>query len=497
MQLRPYQEASKEGLRQGFRDQHIRQILCASTGAGKSIIMLSMIKSALEKGSRILFVCERRILVEQFSSHLDSVNIDHGILMASHWRWRPDRKIQVASAQTLEKMESLPLFDIVFVDEIHAAMRKSIINMFNMFPKMKVVGATATPFSPKLGGHFTNVVNVITMRELVADGHLVPFRVFAAKEIDTDGLKTAFDGEFEREGMEIRARQITGDVVSDYIRLSMEIFGELRKGIVFTSGIAHGTDLAVKFNDEGINAVQISSNDDDEYKADVLKDFKRADSEIKIVLSSEILERGFDQSDIDFVILAKAVKKSFSKFVQMIGRGARPHPEKKVCIVQDHGSNWIRFEKQWNELYNNGVSELSSAPDKELKKEPTQKEKEAAKCPKCGRIGGGNPCASCGHVRPTRNEVVNVPGQMLELTMQDAGKPEKYSSEYKEQWYQGLIATLRNAGKNENRAYHLYKEKFKIEPAWKKVPGSVITKAACDAQGYMQRANIAFAKSKK
>jgi len=467
--LRPYQDKSKEMLRQGFRESHIRQILCASTGAGKSVIMLSMIESALEKGSRILFICERRILVEQFSAHLDSLKIDHGILMAKHWRFRPDRKVQVASAQTLERMESIPMFDIVFIDEAHACMRKSVVNLFNIFPSMRVVGATATPFSPKLAGHFTNVVNVVTMRELVDDGHLVPFRAFAAKEINTDGLKTAFDGEFEKEGLETRARQITGDVVSDYIRLSTEIFGELRKGIVFTSGIAHGADLAAKFNEAGVNAVQISSNDDDEYKADVLKDFKRPDSDIKLVLSSEILERGFDQGDIYFVILAKAIKKSFSKFVQMIGRGARPHPGKEVCIVQDHGNNWLRFNELWSELYSSGVKELSPEPDKAQKKEPTPKEKEAAKCPKCGALWAGNSdvCAHCGMVRVRRNEVTVTPGEMLELDT-TAVKKEKFSSEYKEQFYQELLGYARTKNYSEGWAYHKYKERFKIAPAWKK-----------------------------
>ena len=494
--LRPYQEKSKESLRQGFRENHIRQILCASTGAGKSVIMLSMIKSALEKDSRVLFICERRILVEQFSAHLDFSGVDHGILMAKHWRFRPDRKVQVASAQTLEKMESLPVFDIVFIDEVHAAMRKSIVNMIKTRPNMKIIGATATPFNPKLGEHFSNVVNVITMRELVDEGHLVPFRVFAAKEIDTEGLKTAFDGEFEKEGMETRARQITGDVVSDYIRLSTDIFGELRKGIVFTSGIAHGADLAQKFNESGVNAVQISSNDDDEFKAEVLKDFKRSDTDIKLVLSSEILERGFDQSDIDFVILAKAVKKSFSKFVQMIGRGARPHPSKEVCIIQDHASNWIRFSEQWNKLYEEGVSELTSAPDKDQKKEPSKEQKEAAKCPSCGRIGGGNPCASCGHARPIRNLVTTVPGAMCELTFGEV-KKEKYSSEFKEDWYNSMLWILERKGKNTNRAFHLYLEKFGIQPAWKKSPKVPSIEMQKDVEGYLQRANIAFAKSSK
>jgi len=62
---RPYQVQSIESLRQGFRENHTRQVLAAPTGSGKSVIMLDMIKSSIAKGSRVCFICERRVLVEQ------------------------------------------------------------------------------------------------------------------------------------------------------------------------------------------------------------------------------------------------------------------------------------------------------------------------------------------------------------------------------------------------------------------------------------------------
>jgi len=493
MKLRPYQDRSVQSLREGFGNGHTRQVLCASTGAGKSIIMLAMIKLAMEKDSRVLFICERRVLVEQFSAHLAHAGIDHGVIMARHWRWRPDRRIQVASAQTLERMEGFPKFDICFIDEVHASMRKSVVEMIKLFPNMKIVGATATPFNPKLAEHFSSVTNVITMRELVDDGHLVPFRVFAASEIDVDGLKIDSMGEFEKKGMEDRARRITGDVVADYIRLTNQIYGEQRKGIVFSSGIAHGQDLMQKFNESGVMAVQISSNDTDEFKAEVLADFKKPDTHIKLVISSEILERGFDQSDIDFVILAKAVKKSFSKFVQMIGRGARLHPSKEFAIVQDHGNNWIRFAEQWDELYGSGVTELTSAPDKSLKKEPSKKQKEDAKCPKCGRINGGNPCAQCGHVRPLRNEVVAVAGKMEELNGTSTKKAVGvHTSEYKKAFYEGLVFYARSKGMKDGWAFFKYQERFNIKPAWEKIAAP----PSSDVLSFIFSQNIRHGKSK-
>lgn len=490
---RPYQVASIEGLRQGFRDHHTRQVLAAPTGAGKSVIMLEMIERAREKGSRILFICERRILVEQFSRHLDAQRIDHGIMMAKHWRFKPQELVQIATAQTLEKMESWPAFDICFVDEIHACMRKSIKQMMTNFPKLKVVGATATPFHPELGKYFSSVTSVISMGELVEKAYLVPFRVFVAHEIDTTGIKIVA-GEWKKDELEARGQQIVGDVVADYIRISNEVFGRHSKAICFSCGVAHGADLARKFAESGVNAVQISSNDEDEYRAEVLADFAKPDTSINVLISVSILSRGFDQTDVEHVILARPLKKSFSEHVQMVGRGARSHPEKKFCVIQDNSGNWLRFKESWDDFYTNGVSSLNEGPDEKPRKEPSEKDKAAAKCPRCGHLwtSGSDVCSHCGAIRARRNEVNAVAGEMSELTL--VAKVEKFSIEYKTDFYAQLIGYCELKGQAPGAAYHRYIEKFGVGPSMLKPAAKEPTPGVLS---WIRSRQIAYAKRRK
>lgn len=464
---RPYQLQSIESLRVGFREKHKRQVLCAPTGGGKSVIMMEMIKAAIKKGSRILFICERRILVEQFSRHLDSIRIDHGIMMSDHWRFKPQELVQIATAQTLEKMDSWPAFDICFIDEIHACMRASIKRMMGTFPDLKVIGATATPFHPQLGNYFSRVTSVISMRELVEQSYLVPYRVFVAHEIDTTGIKIVA-GEWKKDDLEKRGQQIVGDVVADYIRISNEVFGGYRKTICFSCGVAHGADLVQKFNDAGINAVQIVSNDEDAYRAEVLADFARPDSDIKVLISVSILSRGFDQTDVEHVILARPLKKSFSEHVQMIGRGARSHDGKRFCVIQDNSGNWLRFQESWDEFYSNGVSELTGDQDKKSRKEPTQREKEAAKCPRCGHLwtSGSDVCSHCGAVRSRKNAVLAVAGEMTELSL--VPKKEKYTAEFKTDFYAQLLGFAYEKNIKPGFAYYKYRDKFGVGPSMEK-----------------------------
>lgn len=466
MELRRYQHDSIEALRQGFRDGYNRQVLCAATGAGKSIVMLAMIQSAIEKNSRIGFVCERRILAEQFSKHLDAHGIEHGVLMSKHYRFRPQEKIQVISAQTMERMDSIPVFDILFIDEIHACLRASIINLFKMRPNMKVVGATATPFHKTLSTYFKSVTNVVTMRELVDEGYLLPYRVFIAHEIDVSKIKVVA-GEWAQDELESKSLQIVGDIVSDYCEISQRVYGRNAKAICFSAGIAHGKELVAKFAESNVNAVQLTCETEDELKAEILKDFSRADTDIDILISVGILARGYDETSIEHVILAKPLRKSFSDFVQMIGRGARPHEGMQFCTVQDNSGNWLRFKDQWDNLYNNGVDVLPEGGEKPPKKELTEKEKKAVTCPRCTALMSSDTCAICGFMREKKNKMETVAGEMLELSASPV-KKEKFSADYKADWYAQALGYAQNKGYAAGSAYYKFKDKFGVFPSMAK-----------------------------
>lgn len=465
--LRQYQSDSIESLREGFRQQHKRQVLAASCGAGKSLMSIHLIQQVVDKGKKVLFICDRRILIEQFSRHLDAHNLDHSVVMAGHWRYRPHAQVHVASIQTLERMDSWPVVDLIIVDEIHAVMRKSLKTMLNNHPHLNVVGLTATPFHNELPDYFTSVTNVVTMAELVDDGFLVPFRVFRGVEVDTTGVKVSM-GEWQSDELEKRGLKIVGDVVADYIKTYTEVWGAPKKSIIFSSGCAHGEELVRKFAEHGLNFIQISYKDTEEYKNEVLQEFAKPDTDIIGLISSEVLQRGYDQTDIEHVVLARPLRKSFSMHVQMVGRGARPHPEKKFCVIQCNSGNWMRFKDDWEELYHNGVKTLSSDVDKKTRKEKTAKEKKESCCPRCKQIWPTlrtDICPTCGFKRERKSTVEAVAGEMVELT---GAVKEKFTREYKDNFYAELLGYAVEKGHNLGSAFYRYKEKFGVGPAGKK-----------------------------
>lgn len=460
LQLRDYQVEVMNSLREKIQQGHRAIMLYLPTGGGKTEVACSLLHATKQKSNKASMIMDRRVLCDQTSKRLDKYSIDHGVLMANHWRWRPEQHIQICSAQTLERMESFPASKLMIIDEAHCS-RKSIIEYIENSSHV-VVGLSASPFTRGLGNTYTAVVSGATTSQLVEKGALVPLRVFIAKEIDMTGAKKVAGEWSDKEATE-RGIRITGDIVSEWIKKTHELFGEPKKTICFCAGVAHGEDISRKFAEAGYNFVAISYKDDEEYKREVIEDFSRPDTAINGLIATDILSKGFDCADVMIGISARPFTKSFSSHVQQLGRVMRPIEGKKYAAWLDHSGNYIRFREEWDDLYHNGVISLD---DRDVvQKEPSQKEKEAAKCPKCGAAwpSRSDTCVACGYTHVGRNEIIAKAGEMEEL--KSGATKEKFSMEYKTGFYASLLLYGQQKGYKEGWAYFQYKARFNVGPA--------------------------------
>lgn len=491
LSLRPHQVSTLDSLRYGFAQGHRAQILYAPCGAGKTEIAVSMMDGSAKKNRRSAMLVDLKLLCAQTSARLAKYAIDHGVIQPQSPRYRPELPIQVCMVQTLEARGGFPAVDLLVVDEAHT-LRTSVIEFVKNNPSIKVVGLSGSPFTKGLANTYTNVVSACTVNDLIRDGFLISPRVFIAKQVDMTGAKKVAGEWSDKEATE-RGIKITGDIVSEWISKTNEVFGGPKKTIVFCSGVAHGADLVQKFSEAGYNFISVSYKDDDEYKAQVLEDFAKPDTEIHGLIATDLLTKGFDVTDVCVGVSARPFSKSFSAHVQQLGRIMRPHDSKDTAIWLDHSGNFLRFRDQWDELCANGVQELDDGAEK-TKPEPTENEKEAAKCPKCGCIWNSatDVCAHCGFVRARKNDVVNVAGEMTELTL--VPKKEKYTAEFKADFYAQLIGYGESKGHAPGAAYHRYIEKFGVGPSMAKPAPKEPTP---EVLNWIKSRQIAFAKRKK
>ncbi len=460
--LRAHQTTIIDKLRAGFAAGNRAQVLYGPCAFGKTEVAISLMHAAAKKGRRSAMILDRRVLCTQTSARLLKYRIDHGVLMAGSAMYRPDQAIQVCTAQTLEKRESFPGVDLLIIDEAHC-MRNETVEFIRNNPAVKVIGLSGSPFTKGMGAVYSSVESAVTIDQLVEQGWLIRPRVFIAQEIDMTGARKVA-GEWSAAETTKRGIQITGDIVSEWVAKTHEIFGGPRKTIVFCSGVAHGEDLVRKFSEAGYNFVSISYKDDDDYKSDVLAEFDKPDTDIHGIIATDILTKGFDQSDVMIGVSARPFSKSFSSHVQQIGRIMRTHPGKEQAIWLDHSGNYLRFRDAWDDLCANGVQELDDGAEKP-KPEPTDKEKAAAKCPRCSALwpSHSDTCAHCGLVRERKSAVVEVAGEMREIGARQ--KQEKYSAEYKRDFYAQLLGYAKSRGNKPGSAYFRYKEKFGVFPS--------------------------------
>lgn len=458
LSLRPLQLKAVEAVRQAFRDGHRCVVLYAPTGFGKSECAISMMSATADKGNRAAMILDRIVLCNQTSARLDKYGIAHGVLQSGHWRFRPYERIQVCSAQTLEKRGDLPDMKVLFVDECHSQRQQT--SEFIKASKINVVGLTATPFAKGMGEVYSHVVCVTTTDELVREKFLVPLKVFVAKEIDMTGAKKVA-GEWSEGEVAKRGIQITGDIVSEWSKKTHEIFGGPRKTIVFCAGVAHGDDLAKKFAEAGYDFRAISYKTDEDLKKAIIDDFSRPDTTINGLIATDILTKGFDVPDVMIGVSARPFSKSLSSHIQQMGRVMRSNPGKEFGLWIDHSGNYLGFQEDWEDVYYNGVHDLDDGKEKP-RKEKTPKEREEMKCPQCRAVGtlAGGMCSFCGHQMPTRSQVEVVPGELTELEAKRAKKEDK------QDFYSQLLgwADYKSFQNKEGWAAHKFQAKFGVWP---------------------------------
>ena len=484
---REFQLTAHNALRQGFRNGHKNQIIMAPTGAGKTYLGLRICNEAMQRGKRAVFLCDRTTLIDQTSAVADRYGLfNHGVIQAEHYRRRPDELLQIASVQTVAKRGFWPQVDVLVVDEAHTTYKAW--TEFANNTKAAVIGLSATPFTAGLGKIFTNLINATTMHDLTQNGVLVPMRIFSCSKPDMTGADTA-GGEWTDKAAEERELMIVGDVVADWQR-----FGDNRKTIVFGATIKHCEELCKQFINAGIMAAVFTADTTKKEREDLLKEYRKPNSHLKVLISVEALAKGFDVPDVGCICDARPLRKSLSTAIQMWGRGLRSSPEtgKVDCHLLDFSGNIIRFFDDFNEIYFNGLDSLDSGDklDKTVRKD---EDYEVKGCPRCGYTPFSKRCMACGFEKISVQVTEVLPGDMKEIFIGKGSDKKKLADNAQHLWHQ-LVAYVKHHSApdmQQGRAYHLFKQITGQDPTWKftTAPQVEISK---NVYNKIQQMNIAY-----
>jgi superfamily II DNA or RNA helicase len=317
--------------------KHKRGVVFAPTSAGKTHIMLGILKSLPPK-TPTLFLCNRKSLVEQNYQEMIKWGLeDVGRL---YDRYKEPNMITCSTIQSLHKIEDLlPLFKVLIVDEIH--------DMTSKKPKqyyVKLKGAciriavSATPF--KFGekdksqkytvkGHFGPVLKTKTAdtkRGVLTTKKLQERNILSKSKctfypIDEPRIPYAIYQDAITEG--IAENPHFHEIVT---RLAKKLQG---RTLILVERIAHGDALA----DMIPGALWIQGKDDLDTRQIVIEKLQAATDDTVAIATHQIFNTGIN------VFLHNLINAAGGKaehlIIQRMGRGLRTADDKETLDYYD------------------------------------------------------------------------------------------------------------------------------------------------------------------
>lgn len=435
--LRSYQGTLVESTRANFILGKRNQLLVLPTGGGKTVCFSYMAGAAKSKGLTVWILAHRVELLEQISRTLRDFGIAHGMIAPGYLGDRR-QQVQVASVFTLaRRLDRYEKPDLIIVDEAHHAISKSTWGMvIKANPQAKLLGVTATPIrlsGEGLGDLFECMVQGPTVAELIEQGALSPYRLFAPAGVDLSGVHSKM-GDFVRGELAeaMNKRSITGDAVSHYRKLA-----DGKRAVAFCVSVEHAEHVAAQFREAGIPAASIDGGMDKVLRQSVLASFSAGD--LRVLTSCDLISEGFDVPAIEVAILLRPTQ-SLGLYLQQVGRCLRVFPGKTEAIILDHAGNVKRHglpdeDRVWT----------LEGKAKKRKSKPT--EVPVKTCPKCfATVASAATDCACGHhFEPVERKIEHVEGELQEIDPA-AARREARIEQGRAQTEQDLVAIGRARG---------------------------------------------------
>lgn len=417
MELRQYQQDAINQLRNSFARGNKHVILCAPTGAGKTVIFSTMVALAAKVSKKVLIVTDRIELLTQSGGALNYHSIKPTEITAKGTKIDLGGQIYTAMVETLARRLKKANYanwfaslDLIIFDEAH----KQAFN--KLFPYISdttyVIGATATPHrdgnQESLDDFYTDIIEPVTISKLIELGYLAKPRYFGI-EIDMSEVKTtAGDYNLASQAQMYQKKKIYVGVVENYKRICNNL-----KTLVFCATIETSQQIRDEFKRHGLNAKHLDSEMSDTERTDILNWYHSTSN--AILCNVGILTTGFDAPTTQCVILYRATK-SLPLYLQMVGRGARIADGKNTFFVLDFGDNINRF-KYWH----------IERPWSLKKKEKREGDglTPLKNCPKCKAfvLASAKECDECGHkFHPSQKEIQEAKLVELKDEMQELPK---------------------------------------------------------------------------
>jgi superfamily II DNA or RNA helicase len=349
-ELRPYQVETVDMFVAALRETGRAQVVLA-TGLGKTVVMAEAVAQLYRDGvipeDKVLVLAGTRELVDQlqrsFWDQLPKWISTHRLMGGeepSYWDG-----ITFATVQSvLSRLEELPRFGLVLIDEAHHIGSESFREVIAALAAPMIGGVTATPWRGD-GYDIDLLLGQPVARIGIAEGLRKGFLCEADYRLLADNIDWEFvrDRSAHRYSLQQLNRKLlipTRD--EEAAKIIREAFTRERRraAVIFCSTIVHAQTFAAMLRLFGFRAEAITGDMDPRTRDKTMASFRRG--HLDVVTTRDLFNEGVDVPDVDMIAFMR-VTHSRRIFVQQLGRGLRISPDKDKVVVLDFVSDLRRI----------------------------------------------------------------------------------------------------------------------------------------------------------
>ena len=338
--------------------------------SGKSYIILEICNSAQKRGSNVLILAHRRILLRQHGRLIKNARLESVFTEVNH-------------------LGENGKVDLIIIDEAHISGADSYLKVCEYY-KCPVIGFTATAkrLDNKPLSIFNCIINGIDADSLIERKLIAPYDLYAPKlNIDLKDIKmSGSDFNNEELGNVMMDRRIYGDIIKYYHELA-----DNKQALAYCTNVKHSQSICELFNSNGISAKHIDSHTPENIRDQVIQEFK--EGKFKILCNCNLISEGITLPECEACLLLRPTQ-SETLYIQQSCRCLTPNLNKHAIIIDYVGNCYTHgmpTEKRIYDMKPTRIRNASREPDiivRECKNCLRVYKGNDSKCPYCGYENG-------------------------------------------------------------------------------------------------------------
>ncbi len=364
--LRDYQQQMYLRIREELRKH---QGVCAvlPCRSGKTWIIKQICDDAEKKGSNVLILTHRRLLLRQHMGLIKNARFESVFTEVNHLGENGNP-------------------DLIIIDEAHISAAASYQKVCEYYTCKRILfTATAKRLDNKPLNLCDVIINGISADELINRGLIAPYDLYAPK-LNIDLSKVSMSGaDFNNEELSqtMCDKKIYGDIIKYYRQLA-----DGKQALAYCVNIKHSKSICELFNSNGIPACHMDATTPEKERDRIMADFKAG--KFTVLCNCNLISEGITVPECECCMLLRPTQ-SETLYIQQSCRCLTPLPNKRAIIIDFVGNCYTHgmpTEKREYTLQPQKIRNSSREPDVLVRE-----------CKHCFRVykGTSSICPYCGY----------------------------------------------------------------------------------------------------